>query len=65
LGWVGDQAPWQIGAIFASTKTDTTRHELVERFLHAFRKGAKEYHDAFTGPGETRRDGPTAPEVRR
>jgi NitT/TauT family transport system substrate-binding protein len=63
LGWVGDQASWQIGAIFASTKTDTTRHDLVERFLRAFRKGAKEYHDAFTGPGETRHDGPTAPEV--
>lgn len=63
LGWVGDQVPWQIGAIFTSTKTDMTRHDLVERFLRAFRKGAQEYHDAFTGPGETRHDSPTAPEV--
>jgi NitT/TauT family transport system substrate-binding protein len=63
LGWVGDQVPWQIGAIFTSTKTDTTRHDLVERFLRAFRKGAQEYHDAFTGSGETRRDGPNAAEV--
>ena len=63
LGWVGDQVPWQIGAVFVSTKTDTERHDMIERFLRAFRKGAQEYHDAFAGPGEKRRDGPSAPEV--
>ena len=63
LGWVGDEAPWQIGAIFVSTKVDTERHDMIERFLRAFRKGAQEYHDAFTGPGEKRRDGPNAPEA--
>ncbi len=63
LGWVGDEAPWQIGAIFVSTKVNTERHDMIERFLRAFRKGAQEYHDAFTGPGEKRRDGPNAPEV--
>jgi NitT/TauT family transport system substrate-binding protein len=63
LGWVGDQVPWQIGAVFVSTKTDTERHDLIDRFLRAFRKGAREYHDAFTGPGEKRQDGPEAAEV--
>lgn len=63
MGWVGDAVPWQIGAIFTSTKFDTEHHDLVERFLRAFRKGAQEYHDAFTGPDEKRRDGPSAPAV--
>lgn len=63
LGWVGDAVSWQIGAIFTSTKFDTQHHDLVERFLRAFRKGAKDYYDAFTGPGEKRQDGPAAPEV--
>src|SRR6202012_5051858 len=63
MGWVGDETPWQIGAIFTSTKEDNENHALIEKFLRAFRKGAQEYHDAFTGPGETRRDGPTEPEV--
>lgn len=63
MGWVGDAVPWQIGAIFTATKFDDEHHDVVERFLRAFRKGAKEYHDAFTGPGETRADGPTAPAV--
>lgn len=63
LGWVGDQVPWQIGAIFASTRTVNERHDLVERFLRAFKKGAHDYYDAFTGPGEKRQDGPTAPDV--
>lgn len=63
LGWVGDQVPWQIGAIFTSTKTDNERHHLVERFLRAFRKGAREYDEAFASPDQKRRDGATAPEV--
>lgn len=63
LGWVGDQVPWQIGAVFASTKTVNERHDMIERFLRAFRKGAREYHDAFTGPGEKRQDGAAAPEI--
>ncbi len=63
MGWVGDETPWQIGAIFTSTKEDNENHALIEKFLRAFRKGAQEYHDAFTGPDEKRHDGPTEPEV--
>ena len=63
LGWVGDETPWQAAVTFASTKTLNERTKTVQAFLRAFRKGTREYHDAFTGPGETRQDGPTAPEI--
>ena len=63
LGWVGDETPWQMGAIFAATKTADERGDTVKRFLAGFRKGAHEYHDAFTGADGSRKDGPTAPEV--
>jgi hypothetical protein len=33
---------------------------MLVRFLRALHKGFSDYHDAFTGPGETRADGPTA-----
>ena len=51
LGWVDDETPWQNGAVFIPTKLAEQR-ETVERFLRAFRKGTKEYHDAFTGLDE-------------
>ena len=63
LGWVGDETPRQLGAVFAATKTVDQRSDTVTRFLRAYRKGARDYHDAFTGPGETRQDGPTASTV--
>jgi NitT/TauT family transport system substrate-binding protein len=63
LGWVGDAAPWQFGAVFTATKTADDRHDLVERFLRAYVKGARDYHDAVTGPGETRKDGPNIKET--
>jgi len=48
LGWVGDIAPWQFGIVFTSTKTANERKDTVERFLRAYRAGAKDYHDATT-----------------
>ncbi len=63
LGWVGDETPWQAAVTFASTKTLAERPKTVAAFLRAFRRGTHDYHDAFTGPGETRHDGPTAPEI--
>ena len=63
IGWVGDDVPWQLGAVFATAKTADTRRDMVERFLRAFRKGIHEFHDAFADENEKRRDGPTAPEV--
>lgn len=63
LGWVGDETPWQPGAIITATRTTNERREMVERFLRAYRKGARVYHDAFTGADEKRKDGATAPEI--
>jgi NitT/TauT family transport system substrate-binding protein len=63
LGWVDDETPWQNGAVFVATKTATERRDLVEKFLRAFRKGTRDYHDAFTGPDEKPKAGPNVREV--
>jgi len=62
IGWIGDETPWQAAVTLTSTKTIETRPKIVEAFLRAFKKGTRDYHDAFTGPGETRKDGPGAAE---
>src|SRR4030081_376614 len=43
LGWVGDETPWQLGAVFASPKTlpDKT---LVTKLLGALARADREYH---------------------
>src|ERR1700735_4758772 len=43
LGWVGDETPWQLGAVFASTKTSADK-PLVTRFLSALARADREYH---------------------
>ena len=63
MGFFGDETPWQLGAVFTSTKTDTERRDMIDRFLRAFRKGVRDYHDAFANADDKRRDGATAPEV--
>jgi len=63
LGWVGDETPWQTAVTFTTMKALNDRSNTVQAFLRAFRKGAKDYHDAFTGADEKRADGPTAPEI--
>jgi NitT/TauT family transport system substrate-binding protein len=63
LAYVGDEIPIQTGILFTSGKIADTQQPLVGRFLRAFRKAAHDYHDAFIGPDEKRRDGPTAPEI--
>jgi NitT/TauT family transport system substrate-binding protein len=47
LGWVGDETPWQLGAIFTAPKTIAERRALLEKFLRAYKKGAQDFHDAF------------------
>jgi NitT/TauT family transport system substrate-binding protein len=44
IGWGGDEAPWQLGAVFVSQKMKANA-DLVERFLAAYRRGCKDYHD--------------------
>ena len=63
LGVVGDETPWQMGAVFTTAKIADERHDTIERFLKAYRRGAQEYHDAFTGADGKRHDGPTADAV--
>jgi NitT/TauT family transport system substrate-binding protein len=63
LGWIGDQTPWQAAVTMTTSKRIAEKPQTVSAFLRAFKRGAREYHDAFTGPGETRRDGPNAAEV--
>jgi NitT/TauT family transport system substrate-binding protein len=63
LGWIGDEAPWQSSAVLAAPRTLNERPALVKRFLDALRHGLRDYHDAFTAPDDTRRDGPMAPEI--
>jgi NitT/TauT family transport system substrate-binding protein len=63
LGYVGDETPFQFGAVFASVQTTNERRNTVERFLRAYRKAARLYHDAFTGPDGARRDGKDAPDI--
>ena len=63
LGYVGDETPWQLTGCFVSTKTANERQDTVQRFLRAFRKATRDYHDAFTGPDGRRHDEATAPEI--
>src|SRR5580700_7864277 len=44
LGWVGDETPWQLGAVFASPKTLADK-PLVTKLLAALTRADREYHD--------------------
>ncbi len=63
LGFIGDETPWQIGCISVSTRTADQRHEIVERFLAAFRQGMRDYRDAFIDAAGRPKTGPTAPAI--
>jgi NitT/TauT family transport system substrate-binding protein len=46
LGWVGDETPWQLGAVFASPKTLTNK-ALVTELLAALTRADREYYDVI------------------
>ncbi|WP_439407784.1 ABC transporter substrate-binding protein [Bradyrhizobium sp. DASA03076] len=46
LGWVGDETPWQLGAVFASPKTLANK-VLVTKFLAVLARADREYHDVI------------------
>jgi NitT/TauT family transport system substrate-binding protein len=46
LGWVGDETPWQLGAVFASPRTLTNK-PLVTKLLAALARADREYHDVI------------------
>ena len=47
LGWVGDETPWQLGAIFANAHRLERDRAAAEAFLRAYRRGARDFYDAF------------------
>jgi NitT/TauT family transport system substrate-binding protein len=53
LGWVGDETPWQLGAVFASPRTLANK-ALVTKVLAALDRADREYHDVIL---EAVRDG--------
>src|SRR5262252_3680920 len=46
LGWVGDETPWQLGAVFASPKT-LQNNALVTKLLAVLVRADREYHDVI------------------
>lgn len=46
LGWVGDETPWQLGAVFASPKT-LGNPQMATRLLEALVRADREYHDVI------------------
>src|SRR5438270_1294890 len=46
LGWVGDETPWQLGAVFASPRT-LTNHAMITKLLAALVRADREYHDVI------------------
>jgi NitT/TauT family transport system substrate-binding protein len=63
IGWIGDEAPWQVSVVFTGSALGNEKRETVLRFLRAYRRGARAYYDAFTAPDGSRKDGSTAPEI--
>jgi NitT/TauT family transport system substrate-binding protein len=63
LGWAGDVAPWQLGAIFVKKSTIAAHRAPLEGYIRAYRRAAREFYDAFLtkGPDGKRREGPEAP----
>jgi NitT/TauT family transport system substrate-binding protein len=59
LGWVGDETPWQLGAVFAARKTIASRRAVLVAFLAAYQKGVRAYYDAFLAknPDGTAKEG--------
>lgn len=47
IAFVGDEVPWQLGAVFTSPKTIVERRPIVEKFLVGYTRGAAAYHEAF------------------
>ncbi|MCW5745662.1 MAG: ABC transporter substrate-binding protein [Alphaproteobacteria bacterium] len=47
IGWVHQETPWQLGALFAGTRVIEQRHAVVEKFVAAYLKACADYADAF------------------
>ena len=47
IGWVHQETPWQLGALFASSKAVENRRATVEKFVAAYLKACADYAAAF------------------
>jgi NitT/TauT family transport system substrate-binding protein len=47
LGWVDQETPWQLGAVFTQPKLIAEKRAVVERFVRAWQAAAAEYDAAF------------------
>jgi NitT/TauT family transport system substrate-binding protein len=47
LAWVGDETPWQLGALFTSPRSIDTRRATVAKFVQGYVRGAADFHAAF------------------
>lgn len=63
IAFTGDEVTWQLGTIYTAKKTADERHDMVERFLAAYRQGVHDYDDAFVDASGTRRHSADAPAV--
>ncbi len=64
LNWAADVAPNLVGsAAFASAKELNEHGDTVKRFLVAYQKGMRDFHNAFASPDGKRADQPTAPDI--
>jgi len=63
LAFTGDEVQWQLGTIYTAKKTADERHDVVERFLAAYRRGVHDYDDAFVDAAGKRRDSADAPAI--
>jgi NitT/TauT family transport system substrate-binding protein len=63
IAFTGDEVKWQLGTIYTAKKTADERHDVIERFLAAYRKGVHDYDDAFVDVAGTRRDSTDAPAI--
>ena len=63
LATVGDETPWQLGAVATSTKTANQREDTVRAFLRALHGGLRDYAAAFIDQNGHRGDGASAPEI--
>jgi len=43
LGWVGDETPWMLGCVVASTAAIEKQRSQIEKVLAAYRRGVEEY----------------------
>ena len=48
VAWCSEFDESQLGALFASSKMISTRREVVEKFVHAYQRGAGDYSAALT-----------------